>query len=279
MRPPGYHRGMPTFERLEVEPEPTDDRIRHIRLANPPHNVLTEALVRELGEAIDGADRDPDVDAIVLGAADEPFCAGADLDELAGLDVEGGNRWLTAYVETVDRLRETGKPTIGAVEGTCVAGGNELVMGCDLIVAGETARFGQPEVGVGSTAAGGGLQLLPLAIGTRRARELLLTGRLLGAAEAVEWGLINREVDAGTAESAAVDLALEIIDSSSPQAYRVMKSVMKGWSNLAMHDREVTRELTATVWAADEFRERAEVFRAGDEQAPRRFPGVRPNRG
>lgn len=264
-------------EHLEIETGPTDDRIRHLRLDNPPHNVLTEALVLELGEAIDAADRDPAVDAIVLGSVDEPFCAGADLDELASLDVEAGNRWLTAYLETVDRLRETGKPTIAAVEGTCVAGGNELVMGCDLIVAGETARFGQPEVGVGSTAAGGGLQLLPLEIGTRRARELLLTGRLLDAEEAVEWGMINRAVEAGSAESEAVDLAVEIVENSSPQAYRVMKSVMKGWTNLAMHDREVTRELTATVWASEEFAERADAFRSGDGQTPRSFPGVRPH--
>lgn len=264
-------------DHLEVDTDPTDDRISHIRLANPPHNVLTEAVVLELGEAIDAADRDPDIDAIVLGSVDEPFCAGADLDELASLDVEAGNRWLTAYVETVDRLRETGKPTIAAVEGTCVAGGNELVMGCDLVIAGDTARFGQPEVGVGSTAAGGGLQLLPLEIGTRRARELLLTGRLLDADEAVEWGMINRAVEAGAAESVAADLATEIIDNSSPQAYRVMKSIMKSWTNLAMHDREVTRELTANVWASDEFTERAEAFRAGDGQSPRSFPGVRPD--
>ena len=268
---------MPSYESIEVTADTDDERIRHVCLDNPPHNVLTEVVVLEIGEAIDRADRDDDVDAIVLGSVGEPFCAGADLDELASLDVEAGNRWLTAYVETVDRLRETSKPTIAAIEGTCVAGGNELVMGCDLIVAGDTARFGQPEVGVGSTAAGGGLQLLPLEIGTRRARELLLTGRLLGADEAVEWGLINRAVEAGTAESVAVDLARDVIDNSSPQAYRVMKSVMKSWTNLAMHDREVTRELTASVWASDEFKDRAAAFTAGEDQEARRFPGVRPN--
>jgi enoyl-CoA hydratase/carnithine racemase len=145
------------------------------------------------------------VDGILLGTTAETFCAGADLTEIKEHDIESGGRFLTGYFELMYLLRETGKPVV-AVEGNCVAGGNELVNACDLIVAGETAKFGQPEVLVGSTAAGGALQMLPLIVGEKRAREILLTGDLLTAEEAERYGLINRVVadDEVTAESLAL---------------------------------------------------------------------------
>lgn len=149
-------------------------------------------------------------------------------------------------------------------------------MGCDLIVAGESARFGQPEVGVGSTAAGGGLQLLPLVVGEKRARELLLTGRLLEASEAERFGLVNRVVPDEAVEDRALALVQEIIDTKSPQAYRAMKAVMSGWTNLAMLQREMARDMTARVWDSPEFRERAAAFQAREEFEPRPFTGARP---
>ncbi|MFQ3319359.1 MAG: enoyl-CoA hydratase/carnithine racemase [Natronomonas sp.] len=266
---------MSDYTSVAVERE-TDSNVAFVRLDNAPQNVIDLELLLDLGTALDELDRDGDVDAIILGTTQEVFCSGASLDEIANLDAEAGNRWLTAYMETVDRLRDTGKPTIAAVENTCVAGGNELVMGCDLIVAGESARFGQPEVFVGSTAAGGGLQLLPLIVGEKRAREMILTGELLRADEAKRIGLVNRVVEDGTADEAAVDLATQIIEQSSPQAYRVMKAVMKSWNNLAMHHREMARELTAAVWNSQEFNERAEQFINDEALDARSFTGVRP---
>ncbi|GAA0460476.1 enoyl-CoA hydratase/isomerase family protein (plasmid) [Halococcus dombrowskii] len=253
-----------------------DSGIAFVRLDNPPQNVIDLELLLDLKDALDEMDTDDAIDAIILGTAQDVFCSGADLDEISGLDAEEGNRWLTAYMDTVDRLRDTGKPTIAAVERTCVAGGNELVMGCDLIVAGESATFGQPEVLVGSTAAGGGLQLLPLIVGEKRAREMLLTGDLLSAEEAERFGLVNRVVEDATTDDKAVKLALDIIENSSPQAYRMMKAVMKSWTNLAMHHREMAREMTAAVWNSTEFDERAREFLTNEELDPRSFTGVRP---
>jgi enoyl-CoA hydratase/carnithine racemase len=232
----------------------------------------------ELGEAILYADRAEDVNAILLGSTTERFCAGGDVKELKGINIEDGNRFLTAYLETVDLLRTTGKPTIAAVTGECVAGGNELVMGCDLVAAGESSQFGQPEVIVGSTAAAGGVQILPLMIGERRAKELLLTGELLSADRALEFGLINRVVSDSEVESAAVDLASQIVDSTSPQAYRVIKAVMKQWSNFALMGQEMAREVTAAVWHADEFEERTDQFLAKESLKPRQFTGTLPKR-
>lgn len=268
---------MADADTIHVEADPGDDRIRHVRLDRPDAgNTITLDLLLELTDALDDADRDDATDAIVLGSTGDTFCAGGDLGELGSLPAEDGIRWMTAYFEAIDRLRDTGKPAIAAVEGPCVAGGNELAMGCDLVVAGEGARFGQPEVGVGSTAAGGGVQLLPLMIGEKRARELLLTGDLIGAEEARHIGLINRVVEAGGAEAEATSLAGEIIDGTSPQAYRTIKAIMKGWTNLGLLNREMARDMTAQVWASEEFRERADAFMDHDGPATREFTGVRP---
>lgn len=263
-----------TYETIVAEPHSEDERILRVSLDNPPHNVIDGRMLSELREAFEAADRAADVQGIVLTAESDTFCSGADVSELAELHFEAGTRWITSYLETIEVLRETGKPAVAAVEGTCVAGGNELVMGCDLVVADESARFGQPEVGVGSTAGGGGVQLLPLIVGEKRARELLLTGELLSATEAERYGLINRVVD--DAEAEAFELLEEIIETKSPQAYRAIKSVLSTWTNLGMVHSEMARDMTARVWASEEFQARAEAFQNREEQTPRPFTGTRP---
>jgi len=272
-------RPMPeTYERVTVEAS-ADRSIRSIRLDNGTGNVIDSAVTEDLGAAIDAAADETAVDAIVLGGTGGTFCSGADLEEIAGLDRAGGVRWLEDYHAVVDRLRTTGKPTIAAVDGDCVAGGQELAIACDLIVAAESARFGQPEVLVGSTAAAGGVQLLPLMIGERRARELLLTGRLLEAEEAESIGLINRLVPDEDLEDEAVGLALEVVENASPQAYRTIKSMLKRWHGLGMAGWEAERELTAATWDSAEFRERAAAFLAGEELERRSFGGAAPRDG
>lgn len=265
------------YETIAADRHPDDDRIARVRLDRPDRqNVIDARVLDELTVAVTDADRDDEVRGILLGSTEPPFCSGASLDELRELSWEEGARWMTAYFETLDLLRDTGKPVVAAVEGNCVAGGNELASACDLIVAGESATFGQPEVGVGSTAAGGGAQLLPLVVGEKRARDLLLTGRLLEAEEAKAIGLINRVVDDGEVDSRARELITTIADEKSPQAYRTIKAVMKQWTNLGLVGQEMARDLTARVWDSPEFAERAEAFLAREEQKPRQFHGTRP---
>jgi enoyl-CoA hydratase/carnithine racemase len=257
----------------------SDDRsIAYVRIDNEEqNNVLDLGVIMELNDALRTVDRDDDVDGIIFGSVGDIFCSGADLSEIAGGDLETGTRWLNAYYDNLEVLKDTGKPTVAAVTGTCVGGGQELIVGCDLIVAGESARFGQPEVKVGSTAGSGGLQMLPLMVGERRAREILLTGRLLDAEEAHDIGLINRLVDDGDVEDEATDLLLDVVENCSPQAYRVMKSVMKQWSNLAMLGWESQRELTAAVWRSQEFEERANAFMNREEMERGSFMGSSPD--
>lgn len=263
-----------TYDHVSVER--ADGDVVWIALDEPErNNTLDRALLEELNDAIRTADRDSSVQGMLLGSTSEDlFCAGADLDELANLDLEESYRFLSTYTDTVDRMWSTGKPIVAAVPGTCVAGGNELVMGCDLIVAGESARFGQPEANVGSTAAGGGVQLLPLLVGMQRAKDLLLTSRLLSAEEAEAWGLVNRVVPDDEVDERALELVREIVDGKSPYAYRVMKALFKRWHNVAMAGTEVDREVTAAVWTNAEFRERAAEFMAGEDFEPRDFLGT-----
>lgn len=265
------------YDHVSVE-HADEPGIRYIRIDNQEkNNVLDFETIRELNTAIRTADRDSEVQGIILGSVGDTFCSGADLAEIRDRNFEEGTRWLNAYYDNLELLKDTGKPTVAAVVGPCVAGGQELIMGCDLIVAGESSKFGQPEVKVGSTAGSGGLQMLPLMIGERRARELLLTGRLLDAEEAKDIGLINRLVPDEDVEDAATELMLEVVENNSPQAYRVMKSIMKQWSNLAMLGWESQRELTSHVWASEEFDERATAFLNKEESKPRNFMGAVPD--
>ena len=263
------------FSTIRTYRNEADDRLLHIDLDRPEeNNVVNTELLRELGDAIRAGDAHEGVDAIILGTTGENFCAGGSLQELGSIDRDAGNRFLTAYIDTVELLRETGKPTVAAVKGTCVAGGNEIVMSADIIVGGESARFGQPEAAVGSTAAGGGVQMMPLIVGEQRAKDLMLTARLLSAEEAEDWGLINRVVPDDEVDERATEIAQTIIDENSPQAYRVIKAMLKQWSNVAMVNREVARELTANVWGSEEFRDRANSFMDGEKLEPRSFPGT-----
>lgn len=263
-----------TDDHLSIER--ADEDVVWIALDEPQrNNTLDHALLRELNDAIRLADGDPSVDGMILGStSDDLFCAGAALEELTDLDLEASYRFLSTYTDTVDLMWSTGKPVVAAVPGVCVAGGNELVMGCDLIVAGESARFGQPEANVGSTAAGGGVQMMPLVVGMQRAKDLLLTSRLLTAEEAEDWGLVNRVVEDEAVDERALELVGEIVDGKSPYAYRVMKSMFKRWYNMAMAGSDVDRELTAAVWTSDEFRERGAEFLAGEDHDPRDFLGT-----
>lgn len=248
------------------------EKIAWIFLQDSDMNVLSQRLLKEIYEALIEADRK--ASAIVIATRTRNFCAGADLRELKNLSIEGAIRWFESYLDVVRFLRSVGKPTIAAVRGFCVAGGNEIAMACDLVIAAKNAKFGQPEVRVGSTAMGMGVQLLPLLVGEKRARELLLTGKIIDAEEAYRIGLVNRVVDDSELEKTAEGIAREIIENCSPQAFRVIKSGLNFWTEFAMSNYEVARDLTAMVWFSEEFRERCEEFLQKKKLTPREFFGI-----
>jgi|ECHhosMinimDraft_1075155.scaffolds.fasta_scaffold01155_1 enoyl-CoA hydratase/carnithine racemase len=265
------------YKRIIVERDKKDKRILWIKLNYPERlNVLGKRMLDELYEALITADKDEEVQAIIITGNGRAFCAGADVNELTKMSVEEGVRWFQGYWRVLELIRTTGKPVIASVNGVCVAGGNELVMACDLAIACKSAKLGQPEVRVGSTAMGLGVQLLPLIVGEKRAREILFTAKLLTAEEAYNFGLINRVVNDEELEEESRKFAIEIIENSSPQAFRVIKAGLKFWTDLAMINLPMAREVTSMVWHSSEFRERAKEFLEKKKMNPRKFSGVTP---
>jgi len=265
------------YERIIVEEDTEDKRLLWIKLNYPEKlNILHLKMLNELYKALVKADKDNKVQALLITGVGKAFSAGADVKELMKGNFEKGLRWLKAYLRVIEVIRETGKPVIAAVNGNCVAGGHEIAMACDLVVAGKSAKLGQPEVLVGSTAMGLGVQLLPLIVGEKRAREMLFTGRLLSAEEAYNFGLVNRVVDDEKLHAEARKLAIHIIENASPQAFRVMKSGLKFWTDLAMLNMMMARDITAMVWTSKEFRERCKDFLGKRKMKPRKFTGTMP---
>jgi enoyl-CoA hydratase len=163
-------------------------------LLNRPEalNALSSALMDELVEALEQLDRDPEVRCIVLGGNERAFAAGADVGELAAatpIDLYESRR-----LDRWDAIRAVRTPLVAAVSGFCLGGGCELAMACDLIVASETAQFGQPEINLGVLPGAGGTQRLTHAVGKALAMDVILTGRFLSADEALRAGLVARVV-------------------------------------------------------------------------------------
>ncbi|MHC6225837.1 enoyl-CoA hydratase [Pseudomonas sp. X10] len=186
-----------------------------IRLDRPAvHNALNGALMSELGEALRGFEDDTHIRAMVITGNDKAFAAGADLAELQfkGFADVYMEEFVTANWEAVCRCR---KPVIAAVAGLALGGGCELAMMCDLIIAADTARFGQPEVRVGTLPGAGGTQRLTRAIGKARAMDLCLTGRLMDVAEAERCGLVSRVVPAARLLEEAMQVAAQIAGYSA----------------------------------------------------------------
>ncbi len=171
------------------------DRIATITVNRPDKlNALSGAVIGELGAAIDQAVSDPDVGGVILTGAGRAFIAGADISELAGQTPREGVARARAGQAVFDRFERSPKPTIAAINGFALGGGCELAMACHLRIAGEFAKFGQPEVKLGIVPGYGGTQRLPRLVGTGRALQLLMTAEVIDAAEAYRIGLANKVV-------------------------------------------------------------------------------------
>lgn len=190
-------------------------------------NALNQALMDELVAVLEAFDRDDEVRCIILTGNARAFAAGADIREMADATAV---QMLQGYrFAQWERIRKITKPLIAAVTGFALGGGNELAMLCDMIIAGESARFGQPEINLGLIPGAGGTQRLTRAVGKYRAMELILTGRQLTAREAAAAGLVTRVVPDELALDEAKALARDIA-SRAPLAVRLAKeSVLKAF--------------------------------------------------
>lgn len=186
-------------------------------------NALNSETMIELVKAFEELDKDQSINVIILTGGPNVFAAGADLKEMAQatpVDLVLGRRF-----ELWDRIRRISKPIIAAVSGYCLGGGNELVMSCDIIIASETATFGQPEVNVGIMPGAGGTQRLTRAVGKYRSMEMILTGRSISAEEAFRIGLVNKIVPVESLMDEAKKIAREIA-SKPPISVRAAKEAI-----------------------------------------------------
>jgi enoyl-CoA hydratase len=212
-------------------------------------NALSFALLAELAETLEALDGDGSTRAVVLtGAGDRAFAAGADIKELADQTPE--RLRADGHFATWDRIAAVGVPVIAAVRGYALGGGCELAMSCDLIVAGEDARFGQPEIGIGVMPGAGGTQRLTRAVGPALAMELVLTGRMIGAAEAKAAGLVTKVVPAEDTLTEALAMA-DAIAAGPPLAIRAAKRAVRAAAELPLTaglraEREAFFDLFAT---------------------------------
>ncbi len=219
-------------------------------------NALSFDLMGELVDALEAFDKDEEVRAVVLAGNANAFSAGADLKEIA--EATSQDAKVREKFRLWERIKAVKKPIIAAVEGFAFGGGCELAMSCDIIVAGETARFGQPEVKVGVMPGAGGTQRLTRAVGKYKAMEMVLTGGSISAREAEMLGLVSRVVPDGFAFEEARSLAKEI-GELPPIAIRSAKeSVLKAFevplTEGMMHERESFFQLLSTEDKAEGIR-------------------------
>lgn len=186
-------------------------------------NALNNQLIHELVDALKAFDRDPLVGAIVITGSDKAFAAGADIKEMAEKSVS--EMQASGFIQTFGSMVEIGKPVVAAVSGWALGGGCELALACDMIVAADTARFGQPEITIGVIPGAGGTQRLPRAVGKAIAMEVILNNRILSAQEALQLGLVNRVVPVERCVEEAVALATETA-ARAPLAARMAKRMV-----------------------------------------------------
>lgn len=230
-----------------------------VRLNRPKAlNALNKALLTELMDALVTLDADPEIGAVVLTGNDRVFAAGADIREMA--DATAVEMLQRDQIALFDRLKGIHKPVIAAVSGWCLGGGNELAMACDMIVASETAQFGQPEINLGVIPGAGGTQRLTRAVGKVIAMEMVLNNRTLSAREALQYGLVNRVVPVERYLEEALGLADEIA-SRAPLAVRLGKeAVNQAFESFLAEGIADERRAFYFLFASDDQKEGMQAF-------------------
>lgn len=236
-----------------------EGRVGIVQLNRPKAlNALNRELMTELMDALEGYDADPAIGCIVVTGNERAFAAGADIKEMA--QATPASMMTNSFIDLWDRLRRIAKPVIAAVSGYALGGGCELAMACDMIVAGETAVFGQPEINLGVIPGAGGTQRMIRAVGKALAMEIVLNDRKLSADEALRHGLVNRVVPAELCAEEAVKLAAQIA-GRAPVAVRLAKEALNAAYEMplsAAMDHE--RRLFYLLFGTEDQKEGMEAF-------------------
>lgn len=221
-------------------------------------NALNLQLMGELRDALKNLDQDDEVRVVVITGNERAFAAGADIKQMA--DKSTIDMWKVDQFSTWDQIRKTKKPTIAAVSGFALGGGCELAMTCDMIVASESAKFGQPEIKIGVTPGAGGTQRLTKAIGKARAMELVLTGKFISAKEALEFGLINRVVPVELYLESAIELAGEIAKMSPIASQLAKESINRSFETHLDEGLTLERKNFYLAFSSEDQKEGMQAF-------------------
>ena len=258
---------MATYEHILVERR---GAVGVLQLNRPKMlNALSVDVFKEIGRAIDDLESDDAVGAIIITGSDRAFAAGADIKEM---QPKGFIDMFKADFIAIggDRIAQCRKPTIAAVSGFALGGGCELAMMCDIIIASETAKFGQPEITLGTIPGLGGTQRLTRAIGKSKAMDLCLTGRMMDAAEAERAGLVSRIVAADKLMDEAIAVAEKIASMSAPAAAAAKEAVNRAFESTLAEGLNAERNLFHGTFALED---RSEGMAAFIAKRPPAFKG------
>ncbi len=257
---------MPEYETIQTE---IRQAVGIVRLYRPRSaNAINSVMLRELISALQDFDQQTTIGAIVITGDERIFSPGADVKEMANASVV--DMLLNDTIALFNHIRRVKKPLIASVSGYCLGGGNELAMACDLVVASETAKFGQPEVNLGVIPGAGGTQRLTRLVGKAIAMEMVLNNRILSAQEALQLGLVNRVVPVERCLDEAVALAAEIA-ARAPLAVRLAKeAINRAYETSLQEGLEAERRAFYMLFASQDQKEGMAAF---IEKRPPRWQG------
>ncbi|MDH4449075.1 MAG: enoyl-CoA hydratase [Rhodoferax sp.] len=236
------------------------DKVGVLTLHRPQQlNALNDALMDELGHALKAWDADPAIGCMVITGSEKAFAAGADITAMAQYSFADAYRgdFITRNWETIRTVR---KPVIAAVSGFALGGGCELAMMCDFIIAADNARFGQPEIKLGTLPGAGGTQRLPRAVGKSKAMDMVLTGRMMDAAEAERAGLVSRVVPLEKLQDEALGTALSICSYSQVATMAAKEAVNRSFEGTLSDGVAFERRLFHALFATADQKEGMEAF-------------------
>ncbi len=246
-----------SYENIVVE---TRERVGLIQLNRPKAlNALNDRLMDELGDVLSRFDDDENIGCIVITGSEKAFAAGADIGAMASytfMDVYKGN-YISRNWEQIKNIR---KPVIAAVAGYALGGGCELAMMCDFIIAADTAKFGQPEIKLGTMPGAGGTQRLPRAVSKAKAMDLCLTARMMDASEAERAGLVSRIVPADKLMEETLTAAATIASMSLPIVMMVKESINRAYETTLAEGVQYERRLFHSTFATEDQKEGMRAF-------------------
>jgi enoyl-CoA hydratase len=246
-----------TYQNIQVE---TKGRVGIIRLDRPKAlNALCAELVREMGQALDAFEADVNIGCVVLTGSDKAFAAGADIKEMR--DKSYQDVFLEDFITVGwQKVSEVRKPIIAAVAGYALGGGCEMAMRCDFIIAADNAKFGQPEITLGTIPGAGGTQRLPRFIGKAKAMDLVLTGRMMDSAEAERCGLVSRVVPLAQLMDDAIATAEKIASLSLPATMVAKEAVNRAFETTLAEGVRFERRTFHATFAFDDRAEGMAAF-------------------